>query len=151
MRRYKRYFHKFIETRKNRRQLKYITKTSCYKSFRKKDRDKRYIKNLRPISLLNIDTKKIISKAFPAKRKAILPYNISSNQTAYVEKRCISESGRLISDIMEICDKENIPGYLVTELEKVFNSLDHDFLLCASKNFGFGDSFINWIKILLND
>ena len=68
-----------------------------------------------------------------------------------MEKRCISESGRLISDIMEICDKENMPGYLVTELEKVFNSLDHDFLLCASKKFGFGDSFTNWIKILLND
>ena len=44
---------------------------------------------------------------------------------------------------MEICDKENIPGYLVTmDLEKAFDFLDHDFLLCAL-NFGFGDSFIN--------
>ena len=64
LRRYKRYFHKFIETSKNRRQLKYVTKTSCHKSFRKKDRDKRYIKNLRPISLLNIDTKKSFLKPF---------------------------------------------------------------------------------------
>ena len=62
---------------------------------------------------------------------------------------CISESGRLISDITEICGKENIPGSLVTmDLEK---ALDHDFLLCALKKFGFGDSFTNWIKILLND
>ena len=53
---------------------------------------------------------------------------------------------------MEICGKENIPGYLITmDLEKAFDSLDHDFLLCALKKFGFGDSFINWIKILLND
>ena len=96
--------------------------------------------------LLNIDTK-IISRAFTAKRKPILPYVISSNQTAYVEKRCISEKGRLISDINEICSKENIPRFLVTiDLEKAFDNLDHDFLLCALKKFGFGDSFSTGLK-----
>ena len=31
---------------------------------------------------------------------------------------------------MKICGKENIPGYLATiDLEKAFDSLDHDFLL----------------------
>ena len=64
-----------------------------------------------------------------------------------MENRCISESGRLISDIIEICSKENISGYLVTmDLEKAFDSLDHDFLLCGLKKFGFGDGFIKWIK-----
>ena len=116
------------------------------KLLEKKDRDKSCIKNWKPISLLNIDTK-IISKAFAIKRKPILHSIISSNQTAYVENRCISESGRLISDIIEICGKENIPGYLVTmDLEKAFDSLDHDFLLCGLKKFGFGDGFIKWIK-----
>ena len=38
--------------------LKYITKTSCYKTFRKKDKYKRCIKNWRPISFLNIDTER---------------------------------------------------------------------------------------------
>ena len=80
-------------------------------------------------SLLNIDTK-IIYKVFAARPKPILPSVIYSNQTAYVEKRCIRESGRLISDIMEICVKENIPGYLVTmDLEKAFDSLDHVFFI----------------------
>ena len=70
----------------------------------------------------------------------------------YVKKRCSSESGRLISDIVEICGKEIIPGYLVTmDVDKAFDSLDPDFLLCTLKKFGFGDTFINWIKILLND
>ena len=126
-------------------------KTSCYKIFRKKGRNERYIKDWRPICLLNIDTK-ILSKAFAAKLKPILPSIISSNQTAYVERMCISEIGRLISDIMKICGKENITVYLVTmDLEKAFDFLDHAFFLCALKKFGFGDSFINWIKILLND
>ena len=121
------------------------------KLLEKKDRDKRFIKNWLLISLLNVDTK-ILSKALAAKLKPVLPSIISSNQTAYVEKRCISESGRLISDIIEICEKENIPAYLVTmDLEKAFDSLDHDFLICVLKKIGFGDNFITWIKILLND
>ena len=121
------------------------------KLLEKKDRDKRYMKNWRPLSLLNVDTK-IISKTFAAKLKPILPSIISSNQTAYEESRCIGESGRLISDIIEVCGKENIPGFLVfMDLEKAFDSLDHDSLLCALKVVGFGYSFINWIKILLND
>ena len=121
------------------------------KLLEKKDRDKRIIKNWRSISLLNVDTK-ILSKALAAKLKPVLPSIISSNQTAYVEKRCISESGRLISDITEICEKENIPDYLVTmDLEKAFDSLDHDLLIFVLKKIGFGDNFIIWIKILLND
>ena len=88
------------------------------------DQNKRFIKNWRSISLLNVDAK-ILSKAFAAKLKPILPSIISSNQTAYIETRCINESGRLVSDIIEI---SNIPGFLVTmNLEKAFD-------LCLKKN-----------------
>ena len=82
---------------------------------------------------------KKISKAFARKLKPILLSIISSNQTAYVKKSCISESGRLISDIIEICGKEIIPGYLVNmDLEKAFDSLDYNFLLyvCEAATWG---------------
>ena len=116
----------------------------------KKDRGKRFVKNWRPISLLNVDTK-ILSKSLAEKLKSALPELISSNQTAYVQNRCISESGRLISDVIEMCDILDIPGYLVTmDIEKAFDSLDHDFLLFVLKKFGFGENFIHWIKVLLN-
>ena len=116
----------------------------------KKDRDKRFVKNWRPISLLNVDTK-ILSKSLAEKLKSALPELISSNQTAYVKNRCISESGRLISDVIEMCDILDISGYLVTmDIEKAFDSLDQDFLLFVLKKFGFGENFIHWIKVLLN-
>ena len=100
----------------------------------KKSRDKRFVKNWRPISLLNVDTK-ILSKSLAEKLKHVLPELISSNQTAYVKNRCISESGRLISDVIEMCDILDIPGYLVTmDIEKAFDSLNHDFLLSVLKN-----------------
>ena len=109
----------------------------------KKSRDKRFVKNWRPISLLNVDTK-ILSKSLAEKLKHVLPELISSNQTAYVENRCTSESGILISDVSEMCDILDIPGYLVKkDIEKAFDSLNHDFLLGVSKKIGFGENFIH--------
>ena len=67
----------------------------------KKGRDKRFIKNWRPISLLHVDLK-IISKALLEKLKKVLPDLISSQKTTYVKNRHIGESRRLISDVTEI-------------------------------------------------
>ena len=76
-----------------------------------KDWDKQFIKNWKPILLLNADDTKILLKAFLVKFKPILPSIISSNQIVYAEKWCISESGRLISDIIELCGNKDIPGF----------------------------------------
>ena len=37
------------------------------------------------------------------------------------------------------------------DIETAFDFLDHDFLLSVLKKFGFGENFICWIKVLLND
>ena len=34
-------------------------------------------------------------------------------------------------------------------IEKAFDSMNHAFLIAALKIYGFGDNFIDWIKILL--
>ena len=49
------------------------------------------------------------------------------------------ESDRLISNIIEMYDILDIPGYVVTmDIEKAFDSfLDHDFLLNALKKLVF--------------
>ena len=36
------------------------------------------------------------------------------------------------------------------DIEKVYDSLDHDFLITVLNKFGFGSDFISWIKLLLN-
>ena len=47
--------------------------------------------------------------------------------------------------------QQNIAGYLVImDIEKTFDSLDHDFLVTVLNTSGFGSNFINWIKLLLN-
>ena len=59
--------------------------------------------------MLNVATK-IFSKAISTKLNAVLPTLIFSQQTDYVKNRFIEESGRLISDIIEISDWFNIGG-----------------------------------------
>ena len=82
--------------------------------------------------MLNTDLKNF-SKALAGKLKSVLPSLITGQQTAYVQNRYIGEAGRLISDI-GVSDKLSIDGYLVTvNIEKAFNSLDHEFLRVVLK------------------
>ena len=83
--------------------------------------------------MLNTDLK-ILSKALATKLKSVVPSLITSQQTAYVQNRYIIEAGRLIFDILDICDKLSIDSYLVTvDIEKVLDSLDYEFLLVILK------------------
>ena len=101
--------------------------------------------------MLNVDIK-ILSKALAKRLKEVLPCLISAQQTAYVQNRNIGESGRLISDIIEIANTRQMEGFLVTmDLEKAFDSLDHKFLISVLKKFGFGQNFISWIEIILKN
>ena len=69
-------------------------------------------------------------KSSRRKAKKTIPTIISSNKSAFVNKRCISKSGRFISDIVEVCEKQNTEGDLVTmDIEKAFDFLDHGFLV----------------------
>ena len=119
------------------------------KLIEKKERDKRFIKNWRPISLLNVHYK-FIAKALATRLKETLPKLISFQQTAYVRNRFIGEGGRLISDILEMSESLNLKGYIVTvDIEKAFDSLSHSFLLVCLKKHGYGNVFTKWVEILL--
>ena len=49
---------------------------------------------------------------------------MNENQVAYVNNRFISESGRLISDVLEITNSLDIEGLLMTvDIEKAFDSI----------------------------
>ena len=39
---------------------------------------------------------------------------------------------------------------MTIDIEKAFDSLNHSFFLAVLKKFGFGTSFIKWIKTILN-
>ena len=86
------------------------------KLLEKPNRDKRYVANWRPISLLNFNLK-IISKSLTNRLKKFL------------------KSGRLIDDVLKVCDIQKLSGYLLTvDFEKAFDFLNHKFLIAVLKN-----------------
>ena len=144
-------FMKSLNQAKVTKKLVTSQRQAVIKLLEKKDQDKCLISNWRPLSLLNVDHK-IISKIFASRLKKVLPNLISSQQSAYVAQRCINKSERLISDLLSVTKKMKVKGYLVTiDIEKAFDSLDRTFLLSVLDKFGFRKTFIDWIKIFLNE
>ena len=66
---------------------------------------------------------------------------------AYVKDRYIGESVRLINNMLEYADKNNIEAILFSaDFEKAFDSIDHTFILVVLKSYGFGPDFIQWVN-----
>ena len=81
------------------------------------------IQNWRSISLLNVDVK-ITSKALSKRLKNVLLSLFSDNQSAHVDRRFISEGGRLIVDVLQITDVVKLNDMLVTiEINKLLIQL----------------------------
>ena len=117
----------------------------------KKDKDRQYLTNWRPISLLNLDYK-LLTKILANRIKPVLSSIISPNQTGYVQDRSILDSIRLIQDLIYHQDITQRPGILLMiDFQKAFDSLEWKFLLKALKQFNFGPNFIKWVEILYND
>ena len=64
-------------------------KQAVIRLIEKKDKEKRYIQNWRPLSLLNTDVK-ILSKVMAQRLRQALPFLISANQSVDVDDRLIS-------------------------------------------------------------
>ena len=94
----------------------------------KNNKDLEYLKNWRPISLLNNDYK-IVTKAIAIRMERVLPKIIHSSQAGYVKGRYIGESIRTITDIMSFTKTQNIPGLAVfLDFEKAFDSMEWNYL-----------------------
>ena len=113
----------------------------------KGNKPRQFLKNWRPISLLNVYYK-IITGCIANRIKPILDILISDTQTGFIKGRYIGENTRLIYDIMNYTDINNIPGLLVLiDFEKGFDSLAKSFIYKVLDFFNFGQVIKNWIKI----
>ena len=112
----------------------------------KKGKDRNYLENWRPISLINVDAK-IASKVIAARINKVLPEIIHANHSGYVKGRFLGEAARSILGVMGFTKKENIPGILLfIDFEKAFDSVDWNFMLKCLDVFGFGPNLIGWVE-----
>ena len=92
---------------------------------------------------MNVDAK-LASKSLALRVRKVLTSLIKADQMAYVKDRYIyiGESVRLINDVLEYADKNNIEAILFSaDFEKAFDSIDHTFILAVLKSYGFGPDF----------
>ena len=110
-----------------------------------------YLKNWRPISLLN-NSYKLLSSCLANRLKQILAKLIHENQKGFLSGRYIGENTRLVYDILNYTEQYNKPGILLlVDFEKAFDSVSWKFLMNVLKFFKFGPEFCKWISILMND
>ena len=93
-------------------QLSIAQRHGIVKLIPKTDAELILIKNWRPLTLLNCDSK-IASKAIVSCIKTFLPKLISDDQTGFLKGRCISENIRLLDRVIKYTEGRNILGLLL--------------------------------------
>ena len=77
----------------------------------KKDKDLRYLKHWRPLTLLNTDYK-ILTKLLANIMQNVLDEIVSYDQSGYIQGRYIGENIRIISDIIDFSNSAKQPGII---------------------------------------
>ena len=117
----------------------------------KGQKDKQYLKNWRPISLLNV-VYKIASACIANRIKTVLQKLIHEDQTGFISGRYIGENIRNIYDILFYTEKQNIPGLLLLiDFEKAFDSVAWSFVDKVLDFFNFGTDIKKWINTFYNN
>ena len=113
-----------------------------------KKSDKHLLKNWRPISLLNTDYK-ILAHVLANRLKSVINKLIHTDQNGYIKGRNIAYNIRLIQDVINYFENDNIEGAIIfLDFQKAFDTVSHDFLFSVLKKINFGQSFIKWVKTI---
>ena len=114
-------------------------------TFKKGDRlDAR---NWRPISLLNVDYK-IAARAIAGRLLKVIHLVVEKDQTCGVPGRYIGENVAFLRDVVSYATTFDSPvAILSLDQEKAFDRVDWGFMLSTLRTMGFGESFVNWVRL----
>ena len=125
-------------------QLSVSQRRGIIKLIPKKSEELYYIRNWRPLTLLNCDYK-IAAKAIASRLKIYLPKLINNDQTGFIKGRFIGENVRLIDSVINYAASKNLKGLLLfLDFEKAFDTLEWSFIRRSLVSFGFGASIVQW-------
>ena len=117
----------------------------------KGQKDKKSLKNWRPITLLST-LYKIISGVIGNRFKKFLPTIIDQGQKGFVDGRQMSEVTRLLYDtIVDAYHTKGKKGIIMSiDFEKAFDSVSFSFIEKVVETAGFPKRMRTWVTILLN-
>ena len=103
-------------------------------------------KKWRPISLLNV-VYKIGSACIANRLKVVLPTLINEHQTGFMANRFIGDNIRLIHDLISYLHRtKHLDLLLCLDFEKVFDSVDWNFMFKVLRAFRFGQDICQLIS-----
>lgn len=114
----------------------------------KKDKNGLFVKNWRPLTLMNVDYK-IYLKALSLRLKEVLSTLVHEDQYGFMAGRDISMNIRRTLDIIEFSDNNQLQA-LIMQIDslKAFDSLEHDTIFDTLRLYGFGDEFVAYVAVL---
>lgn len=114
----------------------------------KKDKDPTQCGSYRPISLLNVDVK-ILAKVLACRLERLLPKIISDDQTGFIKNRHSFSNIRRLAAIVYSPSASPCPEVVLSlDAEKAFDRVEWSYLFNVLKRFGFGNIFVQWVKLL---
>ena len=114
----------------------------------KKDKLRNSLKNWRPLTLLN-GTYKYLSAMISERLKKVLEFLINDDQTGFISNRFIGENTRLLFDIINYAESEQVPGLLIiVDYAKAFDTIEWNFINKSLELFNFGPEITKWISLL---
>ena len=110
-------------------------------------------KNYRPISLLPLISK-IIEKVIQDQTKSYL----DKNKILYTYQSGFRSNFSTDSCLAYLCDLITkgfdsgvYTGMILIDLQKAFDTIDHEILLCKMKFIGFSEKVLDWFKCYLSE
>ncbi|XDV39802.1 hypothetical protein PO909_008989 [Leuciscus waleckii] len=135
----------------DKKELMTTMKQGLIKLIPKPEKDKRILNNLRPITLLNTDYK-LLTMELAFRLKVGLSKIISNSQSGFMKGRLIHNNIRLVLDLIDYNDLVEDDAYILfLDFQKAFYSIEHSFIYYALEYFGFGEYFLDIIKMLHTD
>ena len=132
-------------------QLSLVQRQGIITLIPKENKSRQNLTNYRPICLLNT-VYKIASASIANQLKTVLDKLINKDQSGFILGRYIGDNTRLVYDLMQFVEENNIPGLLLLiDFEKAFDSLSWSFMQKVLISFNFGPSIVQWISTFYNN
>jgi hypothetical protein len=116
----------------------------------KPQKDLEYLKNWRPITLLNQDYK-YLTKLMANRLEKTMKNIISNDQSGFVKGRYIGCNIQRLQNMIESCKEKKEKGWIINiDFEKAFDTIEWSFIYKTLEVLGYPDKFIKWVKTLYN-